>query len=85
MGNQIILDSSTATLTTPPRALNLAIVLLTTPVQQSVALANYVPLTASAVDLKISNMSNLTTYVGAPPWGRCRHPTVSLKSRPTPP
>lgn len=68
-GNQIILDSSTATLTTPPRALNLAIVLLTAPVQQSVPLANYVPPTASAVDLKISNMSNLTTYVGRPGMG----------------
>jgi len=61
--NQIILDTSTATLTMPPRALNRAIVLLTSPLQQSVPLANYAPPTASAVDLKISNMSN-TTYVG---------------------
>lgn len=68
-GNQIILDSSTSTLTTPPRPLNLTIVLLVAPTQQSVNLANFVPPTASAVDLKISNMSNLTTYVGRPSMG----------------
>lgn len=76
MGNQIILDSSTPTLTTPPRALNLAIVVLVAPTQQTIALANYVPLTASAVDLKISNMSNLTAYLGRPSMG-----TLSASNR----
>lgn len=68
-GNRVLLDQSTATFQTPPRALSLAILALQQPALQTLNLSPYVPLTAVAVDIKISNMSNLWVYLSRPAQG----------------
>ncbi|MCE4372072.1 hypothetical protein [Xanthomonas hortorum] len=68
-GNYILLDYSTASFQTPPMAFNLSITLLTAPTQQTIDLTPFIPPTASVVELKVSNLSNLTTYIGRPTMG----------------
>ncbi|WP_017907406.1 hypothetical protein [Xanthomonas sp. SHU 199] len=63
-GNYVLLDHSTASFQTPPQALNLSIVALTAPTQQTIDLTPYIPPTAVVVELKVTNLSNLTVYVG---------------------
>lgn len=68
-GNRIVLDQSTGTFTAPPRLLNLSILALTAPTVQTLNLATVVPPTAVAVDVKVANLSNLTTYFSRPSLG----------------
>ncbi|WP_349759951.1 hypothetical protein [Xanthomonas sp. WHRI 8812E] len=75
--NYILLDYSTTSFQTPPMALNPAITLLATPAQQTINLTLFIPPTASVVELKVSNLSNLTAYIGRPAMG-----TLSRTNRP---
>lgn len=68
-GNYVILDHSTVSFQTPPQALNLSILALTAPAQQTIDLMPYIPPTAVVVELKVSNLSNMTVYVGRPSLG----------------
>lgn len=76
-GNRILLDQSATTFTAPPRLLSLPILALTAPAVQSLNLSNLVPMTAVAVDLKVSNMSNLTVYFSRPSIG---NPSVNNRT-----
>lgn len=75
-GNYVILDHSTVSFQTPPQALNLVIAALSSPAQQTIDLTSYIPPTAVVVELKVTNLSNMTVYVGRPSLG-----TLSRTSR----
>lgn len=68
-GNEVSLWRASTATTVPVPLLSLPIVALVPPVQQTMSLAALVPITASAVDIKVANLSTLTVYIGVPAMG----------------
>lgn len=68
-GNEVTLWRASTATTVPVPLLSLPIVALTAPTQQTMNLSTLIPITASAVDIKVANLSNLTVYIGVPTMG----------------
>lgn len=68
-GNVVTLYRAATATTVPVQLLSLPILALTPPTQQVGDLTGLISPAASAVELKVSNMSNLTAYLGVPAMG----------------
>lgn len=68
-GNQVTLWRAASAATVPVQLLNLSILALTPPAQQVLDLSGLISPAATAVDLKIANLSSLTVYLGVPAMG----------------
>lgn len=68
-GNEVTLWRASTAATVPVPLLSLPILALTAPAQQTMNLSTLIPITASAVDIKVANLSNLTVYLGVPTIG----------------
>ncbi|WP_153065971.1 hypothetical protein [Xanthomonas campestris] len=80
-GNLIQLDVGSSGFIQPPLLGALGVTILQAPPQTTYALANFVPPTATHVDLQISNLSPLTTYVGRPGMITQANPLLSASNR----
>lgn len=80
-GNLIQLDVGSSGFIQPPLLGALGVALLQAPPQTSYPLTNFVPLTATHVDLQISNLSPLTTYIGRPAMITQANPLLSASNR----
>lgn len=68
-GNLVTLWRASTATSVPVQLLSLPILALTAPTQQVMDLTGLISPAASAVELKVSNMSNLTVYLGVPAMG----------------
>lgn len=80
-GNLIQLDVGSSGFIQPPLLGSLGVTVLQAPPQTTYPLSSFIPPTATHVDLQISNLSPLTTYIGRPGMITQANPLLSAANR----